>query len=160
MNLEQGPADRLLPEKKRFKNRQTIWETESMRDLEELFAKLAESSFRSSFHLREPERSYLHRKGMAVIIQHAADFVEKRLAPALPANDGKQTPYRNHPVFVAQHATGTCCRSCLEKWHGIPRGNALNEEEKRYVVSVIERWLEKETLDTLQRSRNNGCKEP
>ena len=73
---------------------------------------------------------------------HAADFVEKRLAPAYPDNDGKQTPMRNHPVFVAQHATATCCRGCLEKWHAITKGRELSPEEKRYVIDVIRHWLE------------------
>jgi hypothetical protein len=44
-------------------------------------------------------------------------------------------------VFVAQHATATCCRSCLAKWHGIPAGHELTDEEQAHVVSAIERWL-------------------
>ena len=83
-----------------------------MKDLEDVFARLAKSDFRSRIHLREKERDYLERKGMDEVTRHAANFIEKRLAPAQPANDGKQTPWRNHPVFVAQHATATCCRGC------------------------------------------------
>src|SRR6478672_853029 len=75
---------------------------------------------------------------------HAAEIIAERLAPAEPRNDGRQTPYRNHPVFVAQHATATCCRGCLAKWHGIEKGRELAENEQRYVVSVIERWLRDE----------------
>ena len=56
--------------------------------------------------------------------------------------DGKQTPYRGHPVFVAQHATATCCRSCLERWHGIPKGRELSTDEQAYAVDVICRWIE------------------
>jgi hypothetical protein len=110
-------------------------------DLEALFGRLARSSFRSRFRLREPERAYLARKGWPVVLEHARAFVSQRLAPARPANDGKQTPYRNHPVFVAQHATAACCRGCMEKWHGIPRGRELTAEQQEYVVRVIERWL-------------------
>lgn len=112
-----------------------------MKDLEEVFARLATSDFRSRIRLNEKERDYLRRKGMEVVLLHAADFIERRLAPAEPANDGKQTPWRNHPVFVAQHATATCCRSCLEKWHAIEKGRELTEEEKRYMVEAIRRWL-------------------
>ncbi len=112
-----------------------------MRDLDDLFAALARSKFRSRFALRPPERRYLASKGMATILAHARDFVEKRLAPADPPNDGKQTPFRNHPVFVAQHATATCCRGCLEKWHAIPRGRPLDATEIDHVIRVIERWL-------------------
>jgi hypothetical protein len=114
-----------------------------MRNLDELSSALARSSFRSRFRLRKGELEYLRKKGMDVILTHAAKFIENRLAPAEPENDGKQTPMRNHPVFVAQHATATCCRGCLEKWHGIPRGRLLTAEERTYVVRVIARWLAK-----------------
>ncbi len=112
-----------------------------MREPEELFAALGDSQFRSGFKLRGKELAYLRAKGLRTVLEHAADFIEKRLAPAFPANDGKQTPMRNHPAFVAQHATATCCRGCLQKWHRIPKGDALNAEQKRYVLSVLEKWL-------------------
>lgn len=106
-----------------------------------LFTRLSRSTFRSRFHLGAKERQYCWDKGALVIDQHAADFVAKRLAPAMPANDGKQTPMRGHPVFIAQHATATCCRGCLEKWHQIPQGQPLSEEQQTYVVAVIHHWL-------------------
>jgi hypothetical protein len=112
-----------------------------MRDVNEILASLQSSDFRSAIKLRGKELDYLRSKGMETILKHAADFIEKRLAPAEPLNDGKQTPWRNHPVFVAQHATATCCRSCLLKWHGIPKGRELTDEEKLYVVEVIKGWL-------------------
>jgi hypothetical protein len=110
-------------------------------ELEKVFAALGESSFRRGFRLRGKELEYLRDKGLPVVIEHAADFIEKRLAAASPANDGRQTPMRHHPVFVAQHATATCCRGCLQKWHGIPKGRALEQSEKRYVAEVIGAWL-------------------
>ncbi len=76
---------------------------------------------------------------MRVVLEHACDFVSMRLAPADPPNDGRQTPMRGHPVFVAQHATATCCRGCLEKWHRISKGSGLSREEQAYVVEVIAR---------------------
>jgi hypothetical protein len=112
-----------------------------MRDIEEVFAALGKSRFRSRFRLVGKEAEYLKSKGMPVILDHARDFVTTRLADANPPNDGKQTPMKNHPVFIAQHATGTCCRKCLEKWHRIPRGRPLSEQEIDYVVSVLQRWL-------------------
>ena len=110
-------------------------------DLDELFDRLGRAQFRSRFRLRGRELDYLNRKGLDVVLEHAADFVEKRLAPADPPNDGKQTPTGNHPAFVAQHATATCCRGCLAKWHGIPKARALTEPEKGYVLRVIGAWL-------------------
>jgi hypothetical protein len=112
-----------------------------VRPLDEVFARLPHSAFRSRFRLGDGERRYLAAKGLPTILSHAADFIEQRLAPARPANDGKQTPMRGHPVFIAQHATATCCRSCLAKWHRIPAGRPLNAQEKAQVTAAIERWL-------------------
>jgi hypothetical protein len=116
---------------------------EQNQNLKQLFSRLAKSKFRSGFKLREKELLYLQNKGFAVIEQHARDFVKQRLVPALPENDGRQTPMRNHPVFIAQHATGTCCRKCTEKWHGIKMGQELTEKQVDYIVSVIMYWLKK-----------------
>lgn len=86
-----------------------------MRDIDELFKALGRSKFRSRFRLSAKEAEYFKQRGIVTILEHARDFVMKRLAEANPTSDGKQTPMRNHPVFIAQHATGTCCRKCLEK---------------------------------------------
>src|SRR4051812_43114450 len=87
-----------------------------MRDLDNLFAALRRSPFRQRFRLGARDRAYLETKGLHKVLEHAAEFVAQRLAPAMPRNDGKQTPFRGHPAFVAQHATATCCRGCLAKW--------------------------------------------
>lgn len=113
-------------------------------DLTDLFNRLAKSPFRSRFHLSEADRDYIAKKGMDTIRQHAADFVAKRLAPAVIPNDGKQTPMRGHPVFRAQHATACCCRGCFYKWHHIPPGRQLTPEEQAYAVAVLMTWIERE----------------
>lgn len=112
-----------------------------MRDLDDVFPRLAGSSFRAKFKLDSKDRAYLEDRGITVVLAHAHDFVGKRLAPADPPNDGRQTPMRGHPVFVAQHASATCCRSCLQKWHGIAAGHELTEAERDHVIRAIERWL-------------------
>jgi hypothetical protein len=112
-----------------------------MRRLNELFAALHSSDFRKSFRLKGSDLQYLRDKGAPVIESHARDLILKRLAPATPANDGKQTPFRGHPVFVAQHGTATCCRGCLEKWHYVKKGVELSAREQDYVVGVIQHWL-------------------
>ena len=128
-----------------------------MRDVQEVLSRLSHSPFRSRIHLRGRELDYLRKKGMREVLNHAAEFIEKRLAPAHPVNDGKQTPWRNHPVFVAQHATATCCRECLQKWHQIPKGNALTAGEQGYIVEVIGAWLsQQERVITEKRSVPGG----
>jgi hypothetical protein len=114
----------------------------TLRDLDDIFARLAESRFRASFRLRPQERDYLASKGLQRVLAHARELIATRLAPPLPPNDGKQTPFRGHPVFVAQHATATCCRGCLAKWHAIARGRPLTEAEISHILAVIARWLE------------------
>jgi hypothetical protein len=112
-----------------------------MRTLDELFAALAKSAFRRKFHLQGKDLEYLQNKGLTTVLNHANDFMSKRLAPAFPEKDGKQTPFRGHPVFVAQHATACCCRGCLEKWHRIPKGRALSVDEQTYILNVLKGWL-------------------
>ena len=112
-----------------------------MRDLDELFAALARSTFRAGFKLNSKDMAYLQQKGLSAVLDHAEDFINKRLAPAVIENDGKQTPMRGHPEFVAQHATACCCRGCLQKWHHIPQGRELTLAEQAYIVVVLEKWL-------------------
>ena len=110
----------------------------------EILDRLAKSKFRSRFKLRVKELEYIKDKGMDKIYSHACDFIRDRVALANPENDGKQTPMREHPVFIAQHATATCCRGCIEKWHKFPKGRELTKFEQEYLVSVIMEWIKKQ----------------
>ena len=116
----------------------------------DLFTRIRRSRFRMRFQLKEADFAYIREKGLPLIRSHAKDFVRQRLSSAEPKNDGKQTPMRGapkgHPIFLAQHATGTCCRGCLEKWHGIPKGRTLTEEEQEYIVDVLMRWIEESRI--------------
>lgn len=100
--------------------------------------------FRAKFHLRAPERAYVTSHGMDVVRRHATELVDARLAPAHPRKDGRQTPWGGHPVFRAQHATATCCRTCLQINHAIAKGHELSDRERAYVIDVICRWIETE----------------
>jgi hypothetical protein len=118
-----------------------------MRPLDDVFEALRGSAFRRRFRLGSAERDYLAKKGMDVVELHARDFIAQRLAPAHPRNDGRQTPWRGHPVFVAQHATACCCRGCLDKWHGIAKGRELTGEEQAHVVAALMRWLRAQAVE-------------
>jgi hypothetical protein len=100
--------------------------------------------FRAKFRLRGRDRALVQLRGMSAVRGHAEELFAQRVAPAQPHKDGRQTPYRGHPVFVAQHATATCCRTCLERWHEIPKGRELDADEQAYAVDVICRWIERE----------------
>ena len=70
-----------------------------------------------------------------------------RLATTIggPADDfdWQGTPYDGHVVFYAQHATATCCRACVEEWHGIPPDRALTEREMQYMVLLVNRYFDR-----------------
>ena len=102
---------------------------------------LKKSKFRSKFKLSQKDREYIAAKGLETIKEHAYQFINSRIAPDFPKNDGKQTPMKGHPVFMAQHATATCCRGCISKWHDIEKGRALNEEEIDYIIGLIMVWI-------------------
>ena len=109
--------------------------------LDVLYSNLSKSKFRSSFTLKEKDIEYINKVGIEKIEEHALDFINERLKPAIILNDGKQTPYKGHPVFIAEHATATCCRGCLYKWHKIEKNKELSKEEIEYIKNVIMGWI-------------------
>lgn len=111
---------------------------------DEIFDRLSKSDFRKKFKLSQKDRLYLEQKGFDTIRSHAVDFIAKRIAPADIPNDGKQTPMRGHPVFSAQHATATCCRGCINKWHKFPKGVQLTKEQQKYLVDLIMEWIKRQ----------------
>lgn len=113
-------------------------------DPRSVLGRLSRSTFRSRFHLTEHDCAYARSKGRETIVRHAYDLLGGRIAAAHPRNDGRQTPMRGHPVFVAQHATATCCRGCVAKWHRIPQGRELTAEELDHLVDVVMAWIEAE----------------
>ena len=115
-----------------------------MDELDARLERIGRQPFRARFRLAGRDRAVVDLRGITTVRKHAEDLIAGRLAPAEPRNDGRQTPYRGHPVFVAQHATATCCRACLARWHGIPAGRALDDAEQVYVVTAICRWITKQ----------------
>ncbi len=108
-----------------------------------IFEKLQKSGFRSSFHLSVKDKFYIKEKGLDKIKEHSLDFLNKRIK-IKPKNDGKQTPFKGHPVFIAMHATASCCRKCIEKWHGFPKDKELTDKEIDYLSGIIMKWIGKE----------------
>ena len=116
-----------------------------MEDINNILYRLSMSKFRSSFHLNKKMKEYVNDKGLEVIKGHAYDFINDRLRPDYPKNDGKQTPMRQvHPVFIAQHACACCCRGCLEKWYHIPKGKELSDKEVNDIVNLLIEWIKRQ----------------
>lgn len=113
--------------------------------INKLLDSLEKSKFRGSFHLNNSMKDYVREKGLNKIASDAYEIIEKRLSPAIIANDGKQTPMKQtHPVFIAQHATGCCCRGCLFKIHNIEKEKKLTDSEIKYIVNVIMFWIKRQ----------------
>ena len=112
-----------------------------MHSYEEIAPRLAQSKFRSRFRLGRRELVCIAEKGFPVIEAQCREIIRRRLGPAVIPNDGRQTPWRGHPCFIAQHATGCCCRGCLRKWHGIPEGRALSDEEISAIAELLLGWI-------------------
>lgn len=111
-----------------------------------LLARLSHSRFRSRFHLGAADIELIGRKSLPVVREHAVRFLLERLAPANPVNDGRQTPWRGHPVFRAQHACACCCRGCLFKWQQIPPDRPLSAEEVERLADLLMAWISRELV--------------
>lgn len=129
-----------------------------MATVDQALERLQKSTFRAKFKLSQRDKAYVRDKGMDVIRSHAADFVKNRLAPAEIPNDGRQTPMRGHPVFVAQHATACCCRGCLNKWYHVPLGCELSEVQQEKIVNLLMAWIlrqmEKDSFHSMDPPKN------
>ena len=119
-------------------------------DVEYTFAALKHEMIRHHFfHEEIDEKAIRHaqRKGRILLKQAARHRLDKYLAPAQPARDGRQTPFQGNSIFYAQHATATCCRTCLEYWHAIPKGRELIAVERAYCAALVDCYLDERLPD-------------
>lgn len=96
------------------------------------------------FHVEIDDTAIRHaqRKGKAKLLAAAHERLRKHLMPAMPPYDGRQTPFSGNSIFYAQHATATCCRTCLEYWHNIEKGRKLTDNELEYCLELIALFLD------------------
>ena len=77
-----------------------------------MLERLSHSQFRAKFALTDKDRAYARTKGKATIDRHAREMLRDRIGAAEPKNDGRQTPWRGHPVFRS-----ACYRHMLPRMH-------------------------------------------
>lgn len=118
-----------------------------MSSIDEAFERLQHSKFRSSFHLGKKYLKQAQELGTQKLREHASAFVQQKLAPAFPANDGRQTPMSGHPVFLAMHACAMCCRGCMNKWWHVPIGIELTQLQQERIVNFLMAWLERQGVN-------------
>jgi len=94
--------------------------------------------------------NHARRKGKMGLQAAAEKRIRKSVGPAEPPFDGRQTPREGsgNIIYYAQHATASCCRKCIEEWHGIPSGQELTEDEISYLTALAMLYVD-ERLPTL-----------
>ncbi len=119
-------------------------------DLEYTFKSLKFELIRHHFwHLDFDLRAmnYARRKGVLELHAAAERRLRSSVGPAEPWRDGTQTPMSGNPIYYAQHATATCCRKCIEYWHGVEEGRELAEEEVQYFTALLRMFLDERLPD-------------
>ena len=114
------------------------------------FSALKREFIRHSFFHRQLDDGALHhaqRKGRIQLKEAARYRLNKYLAPSQPPRDGRQTPFKGNAIYYAQHATATCCRTCVEYWHDIPKGRALTQREFDYCAMLVDIFLDEKLPD-------------
>lgn len=93
--------------------------------------------------------NYARRKGVSGLYDAVRSRLSKSVGPADNPFDGRQTPMAGsgNPVHYAQHATASCCRKCIEYWHGIPPNRSLKEEELDYLTELAMLYLQERLPD-------------
>jgi hypothetical protein len=124
------------------------WERVQQMDLKDVahtFKSLRTELIRHHFwHVDIDQRALNHarRKGRLALRSATDARIRKSVGPANPSFDGRQTPREGNVIHYAQHATASCCRKCIEEWHGIPIGRALTDSEVAYLVELATLYIE------------------
>lgn len=122
----------------------------SLDDVSFTFAQLRREFIRHYFwHLEFDERALNHayRKGRRRLFAAAQRRIETSVSRAGMAFDGRQTPRAGNTIFYGQHATASCCRRCIEYWHGIAPDRDLTYQETTYLTSLVVRYLDERLPD-------------
>jgi hypothetical protein len=107
-------------------------------------------------NIDERAMNYAKRKGKLGLIETAEHFLRKYIAKPADAFSSISTSMDGNPIHYAQHATATCCRRCIEKWHGIPPDRYLQEDEILYFLRLVQLFIN----DRFPELPNRGCKVP
>lgn len=86
--------------------------------------------------------NHARRKGKSGMRVAAENRIRKAVGDANPSLDGRQTPKKGNALYYAQHATATCCRKCIEDWHGIPMGKSLSDDQIQYFADLVMLYVE------------------
>jgi hypothetical protein len=111
----------------------------SLRDIANTFRSLKREYIRHAlWHKPIDLKAELHarRKGVLLLRESAYKRIRSSVGRATPFRDGQQTPMEGNILYYAQHATASCCRTCMEYWHAIPKGRQLTDDEINYFTDL------------------------
>jgi len=135
----------------------------SLDDVEHTFSELKREYIRHAlWHKPIDLKAELHarRKGKVLLRDAAKKRIQSSVGKAQPFRDGQQTPMEGNILFYAQHATASCCRTCMEYWHAIPKGRELTDNEANYFTALVMHYVEdrmpylKEEPEKISRKKN------
>ena len=86
------------------------------------------------------------RDGRAAIAAGVPSLLAKAVGPVAEAGWAmRQVPTMDdklrHIVQYGRHATATCCRGCIAKWHGVPNLEPLREEHVSYLSKLLVHYV-------------------
>jgi hypothetical protein len=122
---------------------QEVWARDLSR-IDETFKNLKYEFIRHYYwHRNIDDRAvnYAKRKGKINLMATVEKRIRSSVSKPADSFDGRQTDWNGNPIFYAQHATATCCRRCIEKWHNIPRDRELTKSEIQYFTELARRYL-------------------
>ncbi|NVM29287.1 MAG: DUF4186 family protein [Candidatus Helarchaeota archaeon] len=126
------------------------WERLDERDLNDVkytIEALRKELFRRRYWARRIDKKLLEpllEKELSEIEKKVENRIRKYVNKKFNDNpwDGRQTPLEGNLIYFAQHATASCCKKCIEEWHGINRNELLTEEQIKYLVGLIMVYFE------------------
>ena len=98
--------------------------------------------------------NYARRKGVFGLEIAIRSRLRNSVGIANNPYDGRQTPMEGsgNPIHYAQHATASCCRKCIDYWHGIPQKRALTDDEIEYFGEMAMLYI----LERISNLTENG----
>jgi hypothetical protein len=131
------------------------WDRIKRRDLEDVkgvFAELQHELIRHVFFhadFDKKSREEANGLGLAGLKAKVRPHLLKKVGQKKIWRDGTQTPKKDSAIHFAQHATATCCRKCMEYWHGIERDRDLTPAELTYAEGLVCSYLDLRARDLL-----------
>lgn len=117
-------------------------------DVDYTIKSLKQEFFRRRYWARNIDEELIisvYKKSISEVEKEVEKRIRRYINKRFKENpyDGRQTPLDGSIIFYAQHATGTCCKKCIEEWHGIKRNDLLTDKQIKYLVKLIMVYIKK-----------------